>query len=85
VAVEIPVERDSGFAAVVPFNAVLRDFNGGEWVYERTGTNAYTRRRIQVSRIVGTNAVLASGPPTGAMVVTDGSAELFGTEFMTGK
>ncbi len=85
VAVEIPVEKDTRPVAVVPLNAVLRDFHGGEWVYERTGTNSYTRRRIQVARIHGTNAVLESGPTAGAMVVTDGSAELFGTEFMTGK
>ncbi|MEI6343220.1 MAG: hypothetical protein WCR07_14810 [Verrucomicrobiota bacterium] len=85
VAVEIPVEKASRSATVVPFNAVLRDFHGGEWIYERTGTHAYTRRRVQVARIHGTDAVLESGPPAGAMVVTDGSAELFGTEFMTGK
>lgn len=85
VAVEIQVGEDAKPAAVVPFNAVLRDFHGGEWIYERVNTNTYTRRRVVVARIHGTDAVLESGPRPGALVVTDGSAELFGTEFMTGK
>lgn len=85
VAVEIQMGEASKPALVVPFNAVLRDFHGGEWVYERISTNAYARRRIVVARLDGADAILESGPQPGALVVTDGSTELFGTEFMTGK
>jgi hypothetical protein len=85
VAVDIPTLNSKAERLVVPFNAVLHDIHGGQWVYEQTGEHAYVRRRIQVARLAGDDAVLASGPAVGSKIVTDGSAELFGTEFMTGK
>ncbi|MDO8541749.1 MAG: hypothetical protein Q7S40_15035 [Opitutaceae bacterium] len=85
VAVEVPVAGAATESLVVPFNAVLHDIHGGQWVYENTAPHQYVRRRIQVMRLAGAHAVLASGPAIGARIVTDGAAELFGTEFMTGK
>lgn len=85
VAVEIPTRGSKKESLAIPFKAVLHDIHGGQWVYEKTGEHTYTRHRIQVSRVAGDLAVLSSGPPAGTQVVTDGSAELFGTEFMTGK
>ena len=85
VAVEIPTRNSKSEHLVIPFNAVLHDIHGGQWVYEQTGEHTYTRHRIQVMRVSGGDAVLASGPDEGRKIVTDGSAELFGTEFMTGK
>ncbi len=85
VAVEIPTRDSKVESLVVPFHSVLHDIHGGQWVYEQSGEHRYTRRRIQVARLAGNEAVLASGPPAGTRIVTDGSAELFGTEFMTGK
>lgn len=85
VAVEVPTLDGKIESLVVPFTAVLHDIHGGQWVYEQTEPHSYTRRRIQVARLSGGDAVLASGPPVGTNVVTDGAAELFGTEFMTGK
>lgn len=84
-AVEIPMLGSDEECLVLPFSAVLHDIHGGQWVYEQTAQHTYTRRRIQVARLAGSDAVLASGPAVGANIVTDGSAELFGTEFMTGK
>lgn len=85
VAVEIPVLGAESPHLVIPFNAVLLDIHGGEWVCQQTKEHNYTRRRIQVKHVTQGLAVLASGPPPGARIVTDGSAELFGTEFFTGK
>ena len=85
VAVEIPTLESKEEALVIPFNAVLHDIYGGQWVYVKTGEHAYTRHRIQVARLAGEDAVLTTGPAAGTQIVTDGSAELFGTEFMTGK
>ncbi len=85
VAVEIPMLGSGEEHLVIPFNAVLHDIHGGQWVYVLSAEHTYTRARIQVSRIAGADAVLASGPAAGTKIVTDGSAELFGTEFMTGK
>lgn len=85
IAVEIPTPESQEEHLVIPFNAVLHDIHGGQWVYAQTAEHAYTRKRIQVARIAGADAVLTSGPAAGTKIVTDGSAELFGTEFMTGK
>ena len=68
-----------------PWAGVLHDIHGGQWVYEMTGATTFVRRRVQVARVLGADAVLASGPAVGAKIVTDGSAELFGIEFGPGK
>lgn len=78
-------ERSAEESLVVPWSAVLHDINGGAWVYENTAPQQYVRRRVEVRRVVGTLAVLARGPAVGAQVVTAGAAEIFGTEFGTGK
>jgi hypothetical protein len=85
VAVSIPTKDSLEERLVVPFNAVLHDIHGGQWVYQQTASHTYSRRRVQVVRLAGKEAILTSGPAPGKLVVTDGAAELFGTEFMTGK
>lgn len=85
IAVEIPTLESKLEAPIIPFNAVLHDIHGGQWVYAKTAEHTYTRKRIQVARLAGADAVLTTGPAVGTPIVTDGSAELFGTEFMTGK
>jgi RND family efflux transporter MFP subunit len=77
--------RAAADSLVVPASAILLDIHGGQWVYERAAENLFTRRRIQVTRIADGNAILASGPPVGARVVTEGANELFGVEFGAGK
>ena len=85
IAVEIPTLESQSESLVIPFSAVLCDIYGGQWVYEQSAEHTYLRRRIQVTRLSGSEAILTSGPPVGSKIVTDGAAELFGTEFMTGK
>ena len=70
---------------VVPASAILYDVHGGTWVYESLGSQAYTRRRVELRRILGADALLGRGPKPGAKVVTAGAMELFGTEFGAGK
>jgi hypothetical protein len=67
----------------VPTAAIIRDINGGEWVYRKTGPDTYLRQRIEVASVSGDTALLARGLERGAEIVTDGAAELFGTEFGT--
>lgn len=69
----------------VPWSAVVQDINGGCWVYECTAPHTYVRRRVQVRNVAEGWATLENGPGTGARIVTDGAAELFGTEFGFGK
>lgn len=78
-------QRGQADALVAPWRAVVHDVNGGQWVYEQTAPQVFARRRVEVRRVDGAQAVLARGPQAGTLVVTDGVAELFGTEFGTGK
>lgn len=78
-------ERGIEESLVVPWSAVLHDINGGTWVYENTGPQLYARRRVEIRRVLDSRAVLARGPAVGAKIVATGAAELFGTEFGTGK
>jgi RND family efflux transporter MFP subunit len=70
---------------VVPDSAIVRDIHGSEWVYENSAPQQYVRRRVEVRYVSGGQAVLARGPASGAQVVVEGAAELFSTEFSTGK
>jgi multidrug efflux system membrane fusion protein len=85
VKVEIPLHGSTQEVLVIPYKAVLHDIHGGQWVYVRTTAHTYVRRRVQIARTSGNDAVLSSPLSADTMVVTDGSAELFGTEFVTGK
>ncbi len=82
--VALPLRADEE-SLVVPWSAVLHDIHGGTWVYEMSEPQIFIRRRVQVRYVVDSIAVLATGPRPGAMVVTVGAAELFGTEFGFGK
>jgi RND family efflux transporter MFP subunit len=77
--------RDERESLVIPWSALVTDINGGTWVYESLGEQKYSRRRVAVRYVIGSDAVLASGPPVGAKIVTEGAAELFGTEFFVTK
>ncbi|MCC3160162.1 efflux RND transporter periplasmic adaptor subunit [Hymenobacter sp. 15J16-1T3B] len=68
-------------ALTIPAAALLYDASGGQWVYVRTAPQQYTRQRVEVQRAVGDQLVVSRGVQAGAVVVTDGAAELFGTEF----
>ena len=85
VGVTLPLKGEND-ELVVPRGSLLRDIYGGAWVYENTAAHTYVRRRVVVDRVVGELAALAGGTlKPGAKVVTDGAAEIFGTEFGGGK
>jgi RND family efflux transporter MFP subunit len=83
-SVTLPLQNEDR-QLVVPQTAILYDLHGGTWVYEEIGPQTFARRRVDVRYASDANAVLANGPPPGTKVVTDGAAELFGTEFGVGK
>jgi len=82
--VELPLVA-SGPRATVPAASVVRDAQGGAWVYESLPDGRYARRRVDVERVEDGVAVLARGPEPGVQVVVEGAAELFGTEFFVSK
>lgn len=84
IGVELPMSK-SEMSRVVPGGAILYDVYGNTWVYLQTGQRQYTRSRVAIRFIEGDQAVLSAGPDAGLLVVVDGAAELFGTEFGAGK
>lgn len=84
VAVDLPLHGEQE-ASVVPASSVIYDIYGNTWVYVIVGENQYRRQRVAIRWIEGTEAVLERSIIEGALVVTDGVAELFGTEFGAGK
>ncbi len=85
VSVSLPLGSREELALVAPLAAIVRDMHGGAWVYEQMDSVTFARRRVDVLRVIGDRAVLGRGPVVGTRVVTAGAAELFGTEFGTGK
>jgi hypothetical protein len=71
--------------SVLPFSAVVYDLNGETWVYTNPQPLTFVRARVAVDYIDDEMAVLSAGPPEGTTVVTNGVAQLFGTEFGLGK
>lgn len=84
VSVRVPL-RETQEGLVVPVAALVYDSQGGTWVYEAVGNHVFARRRVDVDAHVGDRVVVARGLRAGQSVVTDGVAELFGTEFGAGK
>ena len=84
VSVAIPMNTDTE-SLVVPVNAILYDIYGNTWVYTQVDDLQFRRARVIVQRTTDEFAILKDGLPDGTSVVVDGAAELFGTEFGTGK
>lgn len=83
-AVVLPLQGHArkGFSA--PLSAVLYDIYGGTWVYVNEAPRVYRRQRVELIETAGQSALLSRGVSTGAKVVVQGAAELFGTEFGAG-
>jgi hypothetical protein len=80
-AAEGKASARGGVRTVIPYSAVVYDTDGSTWTYVNTAAGTYVRQPIKVAEIRGRVAVLSSGPPTGAAVVTVGAPELLGTEY----
>ncbi len=84
ISVTIPYKgKTSGLA--IPLASVLYDIYGNTWVYEAVDSVTFIRRRVELKSVREKIAVLNQGLASGTKVVTDGAAELFGTEFGGGK
>jgi hypothetical protein len=65
---------------VIPYAAVFYTANGDTWTYTSREPLSFVRESIVIDRIVGNRAFLSEGPASGTTVVTQGAAELYGTE-----
>jgi multidrug efflux pump subunit AcrA (membrane-fusion protein) len=84
VGIELPMKSEVE-AKIVPAASILYDIHGGTWVYTQKEPQKFVRNRVTVLWFDGSQAILQKGPSAGTMVVADGAAELFGTEFGPGK
>jgi hypothetical protein len=81
------------FAAVVkngryleaPYNTLLYDASGKEWVFVSPQPNVFTRTPVKVELIEGEKMYYSQGPEAGTKLVTSGIAQLYGIEFGVGK
>lgn len=80
-----PVTAGSGTEIKLPYGALMYDANGKTWVYTNPAPRVYERQELAVSRVEAGVVTATAGPPAGTQVVTVGAAELFGSEFNTGK
>jgi hypothetical protein len=78
-----PVAMDAG-TLVVPYGSLIYDPQGGAWVYVQEQPLHFVRHAVTVEVIEGDRVELREGPAVGALVVTTGVAELYGTEFEVG-
>lgn len=77
--------QDAAPKVVVPASAIVRDAEGGAWVYESLSLHVFARRRVDIARMQGDDALLAHGVKPGTRVVRTGVAELWGIELGAGK
>jgi RND family efflux transporter MFP subunit len=84
VTVQLPL-AEAADGLVIPDSALVYDIHGQPWVYEDLGEHRYARRRVEVSRHVGEQAIISRGITQGTRVVAVAAAELFGVEFGVGK
>ena len=80
----LPLKVAGRKGLLVPLSAILYDYNGGTWVYLTEKPHVYERVRVELAETLGAMAFLSRGVKPGQQVVTQGAAELFGTEFGAG-
>lgn len=80
VEVSLPAGGESN-RLVVPLSAVVWDGMGNSWVYLKTGTDSFRRRRIELGQQADGIAVVERGLKEHQEIVTVGAEALFGEEF----
>ena len=69
---------------VVPYGALIYGPHGETWVYTNPEPHTYIRQEVTVESVKDGKVILSKGPPPGMKVVTQGAAELYGTEYAVG-
>lgn len=75
----------AGGHVTAPYDIVLYDNFGKEWVYVSPEANVFKRAPIEIDHIEGDTVYMTSGPEAGTQVVTHGAAELLGIEAGVGQ
>ena len=83
--IEFAEVTKSGQRLEAPYNALVYDASGREWVFISPQPNVFTRTGIKVELIEGDKIYYSQGPDAGTKLVTSGIAQLYGIEFGVGK
>jgi hypothetical protein len=79
--IQTSTSRDvAGSGTEIPYAAVFYTATGDTWTYTNPEPLTFVRAPITIDHIDGGRAFLSDGPPAGTAVVTQGLAELYGTE-----
>jgi multidrug efflux pump subunit AcrA (membrane-fusion protein) len=70
---------------VVPYSAILYDFQGDTWAYSNPEPRVFIRHAVAVEHVDKDLAILTEGPPLGTRVVTAGATELLSMEQKIGR
>lgn len=79
-SVEIETSDVTSERLAVPLRSMVRDAEGGAWVYLQVEPLQFRRQRVEPKQLEGSQVVLERGPPIGTMVVVNGAIELWGHE-----
>ena len=77
--------KKSGDRMSLPYNTLLYDPKGQEWVYIGLTPTSFKRAALKVAAIDGDTVYYTEGPAEGSKVVTWGAVELSGIEYGIGK
>jgi hypothetical protein len=69
----------------MPTAALFYDDGGDTWAWVMSQPNVFERQHVTVVTIDGDTTTLSDGPSAGTQVVTQGGAELYGTEVGVGE
>ena len=75
----------AGAVITIPESAIVRDLQGGAWVYEVRAPHVFARRRVELGDPTAAGTVVTRGLEANVRIVTVGAAELYGTEFYVSK
>ena len=77
---EQQVSRPPSPRRVVPHSALIYDPKGETWVYTSPQPRTFIKHKVDVAYVERGWAVLNDGPPTGTVVVSSATVEVYGAD-----
>jgi hypothetical protein len=75
-----PAGAGASAGTVIPYASIFYTATGETWTYTSPEPLTYVREPVVIDRIAGNRVFLTDGPAPGTEVVTQGAAELYGSE-----
>ena len=81
---EVVAQSEPRKTLTIPYGALIYGPHGETWLYTNPESHTYVRAEVKVDFIKNDKVYLLEGPPVGTKVVSQGAAELYGTEYSVG-